>query len=189
MKDYTHLISQAVTSKMHQKRLYTETEYEVISYGLELALNTALKMISYLLLGKVTGCGKKVIAAIIVFAILRYFSGGWHAKTDTGCFICTGAIIYIAVIFSGFIVISEWIYLGLSLFAVFIYYRFSPQDEYYDRPEKNKEKQMRKLQCILLTSCFLVAGWKIGSWWKVLIFIVIWEQGFTLVYQAICDRR
>lgn len=58
---------------------------EVTEYGLELMLNTSIKIMVLLLAGAITGRLPETAAVLAVFGCTRYFAGGYHCRTDLGC--------------------------------------------------------------------------------------------------------
>lgn len=79
---------------MDKENNYDETEKVVISYGMELLLNSVLKTVIHLLNGIVVGKGLEVTCAVVIFACIRKISGGRHATTNIGCFVMTGGIVF-----------------------------------------------------------------------------------------------
>lgn len=78
---------------MSKDNKYNEIEQAVISYGLELLLNSVLKTCIYMLIGIVSGKGLEVACSLVGFICIRKFSGGCHATTNTVCFVLTGGIV------------------------------------------------------------------------------------------------
>ena len=93
MKNYTKALAEQIVAVMDRYNNYEELEKIVICYGMELFLNSILKISIYFVIGFSIGKGVETILSIIIFGSLRKVSGGRHAKTDVGCFIMTGSII------------------------------------------------------------------------------------------------
>ena len=87
MRDYTHAIAIRVVDKMNEYRGYTESERIVITYGLELFLNNNLKLMIYLIIGSVCNIFTETVIAVLVMAVLRILTGGYHSQSDLGCLI------------------------------------------------------------------------------------------------------
>lgn len=69
----------------------------VMRYGIEVVLNSFVKILLLLFIGIICGSFIETIVVIMTFGILRKFAGGVHCKTDVGCFltmflICQGSI-------------------------------------------------------------------------------------------------
>ena len=93
MKNYTKALAEQIVAVMDRYNNYEELEKIVICYGMELFLNSILKISIYFVIGFSIGKGVETILSIIIFGSLRKVSGGRPAKTDVGCCIVTGSII------------------------------------------------------------------------------------------------
>lgn len=82
---------------------YDSDEFQIISYGIELILETIYKLIVLLVLGGMCGILPETIAFLIGFSGLRANAGGLHMKTSLGCM---------------FAVISCWL---LSLLGMYVH--------------------------------------------------------------------
>lgn len=82
MRDYTHAIAIRFVDKMNEYRGYTESERIVITYGLELFLNNNLKLMIYLIIGSVCNIFTETVIAVLVMAVLRILTGGYHSQSD-----------------------------------------------------------------------------------------------------------
>lgn len=58
----------------------------VISYGIEVWLNSIVKIILLVLIGGICGFFKETILVLFIFGQVRKYAGGVHCKTDVGCF-------------------------------------------------------------------------------------------------------
>ena len=73
MKDYTHELSGVIGGKMSRIQNYSEEKDVVVTYGIELILNSLLKAVIYILIGTLLGKTLEVVTAIAVFAAVRVF--------------------------------------------------------------------------------------------------------------------
>ena len=110
MKNYTKALAEQIVAVMDRYNNYEELEKIVICYGMELFLNSILKISIYFVIGFSIGKGVETILSIIIFGSLRKVSGGRHAKTDVGCFIMTGSIIFLAVMSPDVVNVSIKVY-------------------------------------------------------------------------------
>lgn len=104
MRDYTHELSGVIGGKMSRKQNYSKEKEVVVIYGIELILNSLLKAGIYILIGTLLGKTLEVVTAVIVFAAVRKCAGGVHAKSDMGCFLITGAIVFISAFGTDFLI-------------------------------------------------------------------------------------
>ena len=131
MKNYTKALAEQIVAVMDRYNNYEELEKIVICYGMELFLNSILKISIYFVIGFSIGKGVETILSIIIFGSLRKVSGGRHAKTDVGCFIMTGSIIFLAVMSPDVVNVSIKVYALIILFMNGIFICLSPCDEYF----------------------------------------------------------
>ena len=76
MKDYTHELSGLIGGKMSRIQNYSEEKEAVVTYGIELILNSLLKAVIYILIGTLLGKTLEVVTAIVDIGI-------WHRISDT----------------------------------------------------------------------------------------------------------
>lgn len=126
MKNYTKALAEQIVAVMDRYNNYEELEKIVICYGMELFLNSILKISIYFVIGFSIGKGVETILSIIIFGSLRKVSGGRHAKTDVGCFIMTGSIIFLAVMSPDVVNVSIKVYALIILFMNGIFICLSP---------------------------------------------------------------
>jgi len=69
MVDITKTLSVCVVTRMNKKGGYTEHEKQVFEYGVELMLNSILKIFVYMIIGFFIGREKEIIVAIGLFSI------------------------------------------------------------------------------------------------------------------------
>ena len=83
-----------------------ESQYPIVIYGIELFLNTTLKVVGILAAGAILGMFAEVLLAMTAFCGMRYWTGGYHCKTHIGCFsvmalVCLGAALVSKINFEG----------------------------------------------------------------------------------------
>jgi accessory gene regulator B len=66
---------------------------DVMKYALIGIINTVGTLLVSLLIGLITGKFIETILALSAFALLRFFSGGYHLKTPSSCIIVSSLII------------------------------------------------------------------------------------------------
>lgn len=181
MINYTEKIAQKTISFMERDHSYTEEEKVVYQYGMELFLNSFLKMLLYIFIGFIVKKELEVMVTLFVFGIVRKCSGGKHAKSDAGCFLMTGMIVAFAVMSPYIIGINQIEYKVVVLLINMIYLLFAPRDEYYNDTTVYKEKMSAKIQSIIVVNIFLGIGFLAESYWRVILITILVEQGITLL--------
>lgn len=120
-----------------------ESQYPIVIYGIELFLNTTLKVMGILVIGAILGIFAEVLLAMAVFCGMRYWTGGYHCKTHMGCFsvmtlVCLVAAFASKINFEGE-VIAQFLMICHSVWMI---YRYAPRNS-----EKNPitdEKILRR---------------------------------------------
>ena len=120
-----------------------ESQYPIVIYGIELFLNTTLKVVGILAAGAILGMFAEVLLAMTVFCGMRYWTGGYHCKTHIGCFsvmalVCLGAALVSKINFEGAVIV-QFLMICHSAWMIF---RYAPRNS-----EKNPitdEKILRR---------------------------------------------
>ena len=162
------------------EKAYSQEKKELIGYGIELILDSAVKFLVYLTIGIVIDKFYEVLFAIFVFGIVRKYVGGIHAKTGAGCFILTG--IAIAVSISGSQIMEDNIKTRILLFLIIntLYLVFAPYDEYFDQLDQ-KKYYIVKCKIIILINILLLFLFKINWYWGAIGIGAILAEGITLI--------
>lgn len=177
----TQALSSLIVSYMNQNREYTDNERQIFTYGIELLLNSLLKMMIYMAAGGIIRNGKEVIAALFVFGILRKLSGGRHAKTSLGCFMITGIILALGIGVPYIFCFSNSEYIFVAIVTWIIYLCFAPCDEYYQAVERKSERKRQKTKSLILSGGILTAGYFMDCYWRMLTLCITFLQGITTV--------
>lgn len=99
----------------------SDEDYPIILYGIQVSLNTSLKMMGIFLTGAVLHQLAAVFLSTAVFSSMRYWTGGWHSKSHLGCF-CTMLIPCVCPsLLTG--ISGEWMSWGLGCMLVYSIYR------------------------------------------------------------------
>ena len=184
MKDYTHELSGVIGRKMSRIQNYSEEKDVVVTYGIELILNSLLKAVIYILIGTLLGKTLEVVTAIVVFAAVRKCAGGIHAKSDMGCFLITGAIVFISAFGTGFLIHFPILYGLLPLISELLYLIYAPCDEYYEKQRGNKVWMTAKIKVLLLVNGLFGIGLILGRYWGGILILSVFLEGITLVRRA-----
>ena len=106
-----------------------ESQYPIVIYGIELFLNTTLKVMGILAIGAALGIFAEVLLAMAAFCGMRYWTGGYHCKTHMGCFsvmtlVCLVAAFASKINFEGE-VIAQFLMVCHSGWMI---YRYAPRN-------------------------------------------------------------
>ena len=188
VKNYTYELVSTIMRKMNKYRDYSEEEYIVISYGLELLLNSCLKAVIYLIIGGISGIFAETVFVIFFLAVLRSFSGGYHSKTDIGCLILTGILIFAPILIAKYLPIDKSLYEACFFGALIIHLLFAPQDEKYEKKKKGELYRAGSKVIVLLAIC-AANVWLETDRMRFTAVLVSLEQGIFLLEHKISRRR
>lgn len=180
MKNYTHVLAVQSMRIMEKNKIYSDKERIVITYGIELLLNSLLKACIYIWIGFLFHRSWEVLISIVIFGLIRKFSGGVHAKTDSSCFVLTGCIIMLAALAPLVWSISVKGCLIVSVILNVVYFIKAPHDTYYECLERYQEKTRAKWITLIIINIFFLVGIILGDYWRTIIFVAIIGQGITL---------
>lgn len=105
----------------------SEEEYPVVLYGIQVLLNTSLKILGILLIGVILHRLPAVCISMAVFCSMRHWTGGWHSDSHIGCF-CTMLLPCVCpslvMRFTGEWV--SWALGGMLLYSIYAVMRYAP---------------------------------------------------------------
>ena len=167
-----------------------DADIEVISYGLQGILGTALEFALIILSGEILGMLKEILVMSAAFVTVRLMAGGVHFSTYARClvssvliFIFGGLMMRLAALLPGF---AETLYLASgSLFAAYSIYRYSPRDN-PNRLIREEELPRFRRASLITTGLALTVVWadfaaKGGAaWYHHSLVTGLLLEGFTL---------
>ncbi|MBW7456848.1 accessory gene regulator B family protein [Paenibacillus sepulcri] len=127
----------------------------VISYVLHILVNTVSIILLASILGIVTGEPAKTSVVIVLLAVIRFLTGGYHLPTSLGC-IAASSIVLAAI--PHIHVASLWVYL-ITAAAFVMMVLFAPSN--YDQHARIPERYYPLLK--VLASAIVASNFFIGS--------------------------
>lgn len=105
----------------------SEENYPIILYGIQVLLNTSLKVLGILLTGALLHRFVAVAISMAVFCSMRYWTGGWHSKSHLGCF-CTMLIPCVcpSLLMGVDGAWVPWVLRGMLVYSVYAVIRYAP---------------------------------------------------------------
>lgn len=100
-----------------------------MEYGIEVMLNTSLKVLALLVIGAILGRFREVVIAMFVFGSIRNFAGGYHSKTHLGCFsvmlfVCLCPIPFLGVELHP----AGVVWAAVSVYSIYEVIRYAPRN-------------------------------------------------------------
>lgn len=141
----------------------SEDELEIINYGLQVIILNILKVLLLLITAYILGILKYTALALFVFAILRTFASGVHAKTTLAC------ITYNYILFLGNVYLSKFtannffVILFIFILSLILILLYSPADT-KERPITNKKlRKTLKIKSTIIVFLFFIISNIINS--------------------------
>jgi accessory gene regulator B len=149
-------ITSAVTQNMKD---IDEEKAEVINYGLNILIYQVLLTGLIFALALITGIFKYVLISVIVYASIRIFAGGAHARTRIRCSISSIFTFLLIPVASKYLQIDSIIpaiaALGINLITMYIY---APADT-LERPIISKQIRTRqKVKSIVVVAAIFIVS-------------------------------
>lgn len=146
-----HKIACKIGHKLVERNIVESIYEEVYIYGLELIISFISTVLWIALIG---GIANQIISAvifIIIFVLLRRFTGGYHADTHFKCKLCTLSIYVAVILLSNLIYANLFAYIILACIGAIIIIRFAPIENPNKAIPVNKRKRLKILSFIMFT--------------------------------------
>lgn len=130
-----------VLSCMRTKGLLDENEEDVYRFGLECLLLEVVHYLSYIVIGFAMRMIMPMIVTAMVLIPLRRKSGGFHARTRSGCYLFSCSIV-VAVCLLDKIIFPLWLCTITTFGANAIIFAFAP----IEMKIEHQIKRNRKIQ-------------------------------------------
>lgn len=95
--------------------------FEIYVYGFELLLSSLIETGAIILIGCLLGKFLETILFLLSFSSIRFFSGGYHAKSYLRCFIVTLISYFLILFMTDTLSYLSPNYIALIAFAIIIY--------------------------------------------------------------------
>ena len=120
----------------------SEFDKELVSHGIDILICDGRNFVSIILLSFFFGTTRRTILYLIILSCLRGHTGGWHSKTELGCFV-TYNISYLLLIWLSYRSIHPFIMNLIILIAVSYIIWFSPV-EHINNPLSDQEREKNR---------------------------------------------
>ena len=146
-----------VTRNIKQVSKKSDTEYEIIEYGLKLLTFEIIVSAAILILSILFGVLKSVLITATVFGTLRTVIGGSHSSGRLSCFLGYSIFIFATVLVSMKIKISFHVITFLFIIAAIVIARYAPSDT-FEKPMKNRKlrKKLKFISVVLILALYVL---------------------------------
>lgn len=133
-----------------------EGERPVYAYGIQMAIEITLNIVSTLLIGLLMGCVVESMVFLAGYSLLRSYTGGLHMETAIGCYISSCGLITGVLILSKAVPESRmWYIIPLVAIASAVIFLLSPVPATHKPLDEVETVRYRKQSHIRL--CLILA--------------------------------
>lgn len=147
-----HNSSKRIASFLVSNNIITDEDASVYAYGLELILATIVNTFVVCVIGIVMGRFIETILFLASFAILRSFSGGYHASTHVKCLVILVVAYMINMVLIWMISVEYMLYASLVLqfISIFLIFKYAPVEN-ENKPLNEEERRNYKIKSRILS--------------------------------------
>src|SRR6056297_1027840 len=148
------MIEKYVKNLVNQNIIESDKQ-EIYTYGIKQGILIIINIATVVGIGLVLGLLAESMVFLVTYILIRTYAGGYHAKTQLGCYIFSTVAVTVIPLGIKYIIFSCFIYLIAALISATIIYVFSPIEN-INKPLSKKEKilygkKARTLVSILTT--------------------------------------
>jgi len=122
-------IIQRVTDELVSNKIIAPEDRELYTYGLQQGALMLLNILTILFVGRMFGMLWQSVVFMITYIPLRTYAGGYHARTQLGCYISSVVLIVAMLLVIKFIPWTNFILITISIISGLIIYILSPVED------------------------------------------------------------
>ena len=150
-------ISVRLADRLFNHGVIAAENKDIYVYGFQLLISFLFSTSLVLLIGAVLGKIAETIAFLIVYILLRSFSGGYHANSYAVCTIVTMSVYLIVVLMTSLVNVSLVAYLSLFLCGIILLALMAPV-RHPNKKISSKDAIKYKVISLGLYSIFVCIG-------------------------------
>lgn len=162
----------------------------IVGYGIELLLETVIKIVIIVLLGFLLHQGPETLLVLAVFCVLRSFAGGSHMKTNAGCAAAMVFMWGISLAAGKWLVIADtglWLGFAASVASLLM---FAPAETRQNRVMAKAQKRRNKIASVAFTFLFyLGAMFFLDGSSRMLVIMPVWTEILSILFCGILPDR
>lgn len=162
---------------------------DIILYGLTVAVEQTVSIISAIILGWIVGLVWETITFLVSFSLLRTYAGGYHCKTATNCYFMSIGIVFAVLMIvkytpQGY---TAPICILMLLISVPLILKHAPMES-IDKPLDENEKEYYRKMIIrnLIIECCIILALLIT---KIYQFSFVMSLGFMVSALAVILQK
>ena len=149
-------IAERISNTLEVKKIIKAENRDFYSYGLQLALNKLFFFVIILIISIFTKAFLVSVAFLLMYSIIRQFSGGFHCKSEINCFLVS-ILIYLIMLLLYRIdrVEGKWVLYIAALVSVLIISIFSPV-EHKNKPLSTDERKKYGIIAVIVAIALVI---------------------------------
>lgn len=176
--------------KLIKNEIIDKSLAEIYTYGFEILLSFLTSTFVIIAVGLILHRIISTLTFLIVFILVRRFTGGFHASTYLKCKIFTVSVYLIVIFLSSFCNINSWMFLILGATGLCVICRLGPIEN-SNKPLTDKEKIKYRHISIILFETMTMLGYiaaYINSEFSNTVFYTLLSIIILMLY-AILDEK
>lgn len=122
-------IIQRVTDELVLNKIIDSEDSELYTYGLQQGALILLNILTILIVGKMFGMLWESVIFMVTYIPLRTYAGGYHVRTQLGCYISSVVLIVAVLLGISFIPWTNFIIITIFIISGLIIYILSPGED------------------------------------------------------------
>lgn len=150
-------IATSLSKRLISDGVISENDLDIYVYGFELFFSFLFSLTMILITGCIVNKLFETLAFLIVFILLRSYSGGYHSDTYLKCTVITMSIYGMVMLFSTYLQVHFLLYFVLIILGWVVLYIKAP----VENPNKKlteQEKKKHKVTSLVLFTFFCLGG-------------------------------
>ena len=144
-----HYLSTAFAKHLLSKNIINEEMFEVYVYGAELFLSFVITNAIIIIIGIIINQLAATLVHLLIFILLRRFTGGYHATTYLKCKITMVVIYAFTIISANYVELNIYWYVLLMVAGNITIFFSAPIENPNKKLDDNKKKKCKILSHIL----------------------------------------
>jgi len=150
-------VSERLTDRLITKGVITQENKDIYIYGFQLSISFLLSTISIILIGLLIGRLSETALFLIIYILLRSYSGGYHANSYIACFAITIGVYFSVILLSELISVNTISYIILSIIGIVLLALLAPVRNIHKKIS-SKDGIKYKIISLCLYIIFIVLG-------------------------------
>lgn len=162
----TNRLAYSISLFLYHKDSIAEEEVDVYAYGFEVLIDSVLETMLLIVAGLALGYVFETIIFILVFGMLRSFTGGYHASSKIMCTIMTVSTCVVNLIFSCIVSKYTWAYMILGLAGVVGIWKYAPKghtNKPLEAMQKSRNRTVSRMLCVIYIIGILILKGEVES--------------------------